>query len=55
MPFSLHMDHGNLGELRPWEDDTIFGKVLDMLCLIDWRHRNASNREVILRRVLFQT
>ena len=33
----------------PGEDDTIYGKMSDMLCLMEWRYRNAGER------VLFQT
>lgn len=50
------MGHGNLGELRPGEesDDTIFRKMLDMLCRIEWRYRNANDLKGILHRVSFQ-
>lgn len=49
------MGHGNLGELSPGEDHIIFGKMLDMLCLIEWSNRAAGDRKGIFHRVLFQT
>jgi hypothetical protein len=52
MPSGLQTDHGNLEELSPGEDGTIFGKMSDMLCLIEWRCRNAGDRKGILHRVI---